>query len=64
MIAGAFDLGYAVAPFDSELRVAVYAARSGEASFALEGKDGRALCLEVTASGRHTTATRLDVPDA
>lgn len=40
------DLGYAVAPFDSELYVPVYAAQSGEVSFALEGKDGYAVSLD------------------
>ncbi len=40
------DLGYAVAPFDSELYVPVYAAQSGEVSFALEGKDGNAVSLD------------------
>lgn len=40
------DIGYTVAPFDSELFVPVYAAQSGEVSFALEGKDGFAVSLD------------------
>ena len=40
------DVGYVVAPFDSELYVPVYAAQSGDVSFALEGKDGFAVSLD------------------
>jgi murein DD-endopeptidase MepM/ murein hydrolase activator NlpD len=40
------DVGYVVAPFDSELYVPVYAAQSGEVSYALEGKDGFAVSLD------------------
>lgn len=40
------DLGYVVAPFDSELYVPVYAAQSGEVSFSLEGEDGCAVSLD------------------
>jgi len=40
------DLGYVVAPYDSELYVPVYAAHSGEVSFALEGKDGCAVSID------------------
>ena len=46
------DIGYAVAPFDGELYVPVYAAQSGEVSFALEGKDGFAVSLD---HGKTTT---------
>jgi murein DD-endopeptidase MepM/ murein hydrolase activator NlpD len=46
------DLGYVVAPFDSELYVPVYAAQSGEVSFACEGKDGFAVSLD---HGKTTT---------
>jgi murein DD-endopeptidase MepM/ murein hydrolase activator NlpD len=40
------DLGYVVAPFDSELYVPVHAAQAGEVSFACEGKDGFAVSLD------------------
>lgn len=40
------DLGYAVAPFDSQLFVPVFAAQSGEVSFALEGNDGCAVSID------------------
>lgn len=40
------DFGYAVTPFDDQLYVPVYAAQSGEVSFALEGKDGFAVSLD------------------
>src|SRR5438874_1251054 len=40
------DLGYAVTSFDAELYVPVYAAQSGEVSFALEGKDGFAVSID------------------
>lgn len=40
------DIGYAVAPFDSQLYVPVFAAQSGEVSYALEGKDGFAVSLD------------------
>ena len=47
------DIGYAVAPFDGELYVPVYAAQSGEVSFALEGKDGFAVSLDHGSSTTH-----------
>jgi murein DD-endopeptidase MepM/ murein hydrolase activator NlpD len=47
------DLGYAAAPFDNELYVPVYAARSGEVSFAAEGKHGFAVSID---HGDFTTA--------
>lgn len=40
------DLGYVVAPFDSELFVPVHAVQSGEVSFAAEGKDGFAVSID------------------
>lgn len=46
------DLGYAAAPFDSELYVPVHAAQAGEVSFALEASDGFAISLD---HGDHTT---------
>jgi hypothetical protein len=39
------DLGYAAAPYDSELFVPVFAARAGEVSYATETDDGFALSL-------------------
>jgi murein DD-endopeptidase MepM/ murein hydrolase activator NlpD len=47
------DLGYAVAPFDGELYVPVYAVQSGEVSFALDGKDGCAVSIDH--DGEYTT---------
>jgi murein DD-endopeptidase MepM/ murein hydrolase activator NlpD len=46
------DLGYVIAPFDSELYVPVYAVQSGEVSFAHEGPDGCAVSLD---HGKTTT---------
>lgn len=40
------DLGYAVAPFDSQLYVPVHAVQSGEVSFAAEGKGGFGVSLD------------------
>jgi murein DD-endopeptidase MepM/ murein hydrolase activator NlpD len=40
------DIGYVLAPFDSELYVPVYAAQSGEVSFALDGSDGCAISID------------------
>lgn len=40
------DLGYVVAPFDSELYVPVHAVQSGEVSFAHEGTDGCAVSID------------------
>jgi murein DD-endopeptidase MepM/ murein hydrolase activator NlpD len=40
------DLGYVVAPFDSELFVPVYAAQSGEVALATEGSDGFAISID------------------
>lgn len=40
------DLGYVVAPFDSELYIPVYAAQSGQVSFAGEGSDGCAVSID------------------
>lgn len=46
------DLGYVVAPFDSELFVPVHAVQAGEVSFAAEGKDGFAVSID---HGDYTT---------
>lgn len=46
------DIGYVIAPFDSELYVPIYAAQNGEVSFACEGKDGFAVSLD---HGKTTT---------
>lgn len=40
------ELGYAVAPFDSELFVPVYAVQSGQLSFALESADGFSVSID------------------
>ncbi len=40
------EIGYVVSPFDSELYVPVYAAQSGEVSFACEGKEGCAVSID------------------
>jgi murein DD-endopeptidase MepM/ murein hydrolase activator NlpD len=40
------DIGYVLAPFGSELYVPVYAAQSGEVSFALDGPDGCAVSID------------------
>ena len=40
------DVGYVVAPYDSELYVPVYAAQSGEVSYALQGCDGCAVSID------------------
>lgn len=40
------DLGYVVAPFDSELFVPVYAAQSGQVSFAMQASDGFAVSID------------------
>jgi len=47
------DLGYAVAPFDSELYVPVQAAQSGEVAFAVEGVHGFAVSLDHGALSTH-----------
>lgn len=40
------DVGYTVAPFDSELYVPVHAVQAGEVAFALEGDHGCAVSLD------------------
>lgn len=40
------DIGYVVAPLDSDLHVPVYAAQAGEVSYALEQDDGCAVRLD------------------
>jgi murein DD-endopeptidase MepM/ murein hydrolase activator NlpD len=40
------DLGYIVAPFDGDLFVPVYAAQSGEISFAMDASDGFAVTID------------------
>ena len=47
------DIGYVVAPFDSELYVPVYAAQSGEISFANESDDGYAVSIDHGATTTH-----------
>jgi murein DD-endopeptidase MepM/ murein hydrolase activator NlpD len=47
------ELGYAVAPFDSELFVPVHAAQSGQLSFAMEGANGFSVSIDHGALTTH-----------